>query len=191
MVPVHTNGVSASCTPGLLSEDKELRKAYENWMQWDKNTTTRNLIFEMAEAGKIEQLRKHLLTRLQFGTAGLRGRMGPGTNCMNDLVIIQTSQGLSSYVAKVRESNGTEPAVVIGYDGRHNSKTFAELTGVAFLNQGFKVYLASEVCPTPFVPFAVKYLKCDVGVMVTASHNPKDDNGYKVYWGNGAQVKYI
>lgn len=189
MVPVHTNGVSPSCLPGVLSDDKELRLAYDNWMRWDKNPKSRSQIVDMVKAGKADQLRKHLLKRLQFGTAGLRGLMGPGTSCMNDLVIIQTSQGLSSYVAKVAEQNGVKRSAVIGYDGRHNSKTFAELTAVAFYNQGFKVYLASQVCATPFVPFAVKYLKSSVGVMVTASHNPKDDNGYKVYWGNGAQVK--
>lgn len=187
MVPIHTNGLSANCSPGLLSEDKELRIAYENWMRWDKNPKTRDMILEMHEAGKIDQLRKHLLKRLQFGTAGLRGRMGPGTNCMNDLVIIQTSQGLGSYVNKICQET-CERSAVIGYDGRHNSRTFAELCALAFYKKGFKVFLFSQVCPTPFVPFAVKYLSCSVGVMVTASHNPKDDNGYKVYWGNGAQV---
>ncbi|ODN03111.1 Phosphoglucomutase-2 [Orchesella cincta] len=170
-------------TPGeknvVLAEDPELLTKFRKWMEWDQNETTRQQIQEMAELGQLDDLRKHLLKRLQFGTAGLRGRMGPGNNCMNDLVIIQTSQGLASYVMKTC-GNGNQLGAVVCYDGRHNSRRFAELTTVAFLNQGFKVYLSSQLCPTPFVPFAVKYLKCNVGVMVTASHNPKEDNGYKI-----------
>lgn len=185
MVPVHTNGLPAA--PLCLAEDQGLLTAYQSWMRWDKNTKTKGLIQEMADNEQLGELRNHLLKRLQFGTAGLRGRMGPGTSCMNDLLIIQTSQGLASYVANICE-NGCQRSAVIGYDGRYNSRRFAELSAIAFVNRGFKVYLSSEVCPTPFVPFSVKYLKCSVGVMVTASHNPKEDNGYKVYWGNGAQV---
>ncbi|XP_073990789.1 phosphoglucomutase 2 isoform X2 [Rhodnius prolixus] len=125
--------------------------------------------------------------RMEFGTAGLRGRMGPGYSQMNDLVIIQTAQGLLKYLL-TQPVEVLKNGLVIGYDGRHNSKRFAELTAGIFLQAGCPVYLYSEVCPTPFVPFGVTKFQAASGVMVTASHNPKEDNGYKVYWNNGAQI---
>lgn len=185
MVPVQANGIPSSAK--RFADDTELYTAFKNWMRWDKNYTTRTMVQKLSDTGDVEELRSILLKRLTFGTAGLRGRMGAGTTGMNDLVIIQTSQGLANYVMKVCE-NGRQRSAVVAYDGRHNSRRFAELTALAFINKGFKVFLSSTVCPTPYVPFAVKYLKSNVGVMVTASHNPKEDNGYKVYWGNGAQV---
>ena len=116
--------------------------------------------------------------------------MRAGYAGMNDLVIIQTSQGLSKYILSHYGSTLEIKAqgIVIGYDGRHNSKRFAERTAVAFLSQGIKVYLFQETVPTPFVPFAIRKLKALAGIVVTASHNPKDDNGYKVYFHNGAQI---
>ncbi|MCL4141056.1 UNVERIFIED_CONTAM: hypothetical protein GTU68_016705 [Idotea baltica] len=128
-----------------------------------------------------------MLSRLLFGTAGLRGRMGAGYACMNDLVIIQTSQGLGKYLVSVCPEAKTN-GIVIGYDSRHNSHRFARLAASAFLMCGIPVYLLGKICPTPFVPFTVMQFKASAGVMVTASHNPKEDNGYKVYWNNGAQI---
>ncbi|GLV32537.1 Phosphoglucomutase 2a [Carabus blaptoides fortunei] len=114
--------------------------------------------------------------------------MAAGYTCMNDLVIIQTAQGFLKHL----EENDTEllnaNGIVIGYDGRYNSKRFAELTTALFLHRGIRVHLFSAVTPTPFVPFAVTKWKCAAGIMVTASHNPKEDNGYKVYGWNGAQI---
>ena len=124
---------------------------------------------------------------MDFGTAGLRGRMGAGYAFMNDLVIIQTSQGLAKYLLEI-DNTCKDKGVIIGFDGRHNSFRFAQLTANAFLSLGIKVYLFSAVVPTPFVAFAIKTLSATAGVMVTASHNPKDDNGYKVYFSNGAQI---
>lgn len=139
---------------------------------------------------KYDLLASLLLSRLSFGTAGIRGKMGPGYSRMNELVIIQTSQGLARYLISVYGENSVESAssVVIGHDARHNSRKFAERTAGAFIQAGFKVYLFGKIVPTPFIPFAIQHLGAVAGVVVTASHNPKDDNGYKVYFGNGAQI---
>lgn len=106
---------------------------------------------------------------------------------MNELVVLQTSQGLCEYIA-AKHDGRYDFSIVIGYDGRYNSEDFAYRTAAPFLLKGCKVFMFSKLVPTPYVAFAVKRLGCAAGVMVTASHNPKDDNGYKVYWGNGAQI---
>jgi len=168
--------------------DGDLDKEIEEWLQWDKNEVTRGEIQSLCSDGDMAKLRKLLLSRLKFGTAGLRGQMGPGYSQMNDLVIIQTAQGLAVYLEDALEDVILKNGVVVGYDGRHNSKRWAELTATVLLNRNIPVRLFSEVCPTPFVPFTVLHYKCAAGVMVTASHNPKEDNGFKVYWQNGAQI---
>ena len=111
---------------------------------------------------QTEKLSQLLLNRLEFGTAGLRGRMGPGYAAMNDLVIIQTSQGLAKYLLEI-DNTCKDKGVIIGFDGRHNSFRFAELSANAFLSLGIKVYLYSALVPTPFVPFAVKTLSATAG----------------------------
>ncbi|KAM5490568.1 hypothetical protein MaudMau93_002372 [Microsporum audouinii] len=132
-------------------------------------------------------LEKRLRDRIQFGTAGLRGRMQAGFSCMNSLTVIQASQGLAKFVKATHQ--GTEqPSVVIGRDARHNSRKFAFLAANAFEAEGIHVWWYDNVNPTPFVPFAVLLKKANAGVMVTASHNPAQDNGYKVYFTNGAQI---
>ncbi|PSN50266.1 Phosphoglucomutase-2 [Blattella germanica] len=167
--------------------DTEVDGKIKEWLDWDKNQVTRNEISSLCESNNVEQLRKLLLKRLEFGTAGLRGAMGTGYSQMNDLVIIQTAQGLAIYLEECFRDLIYKQGVVIGYDGRHNSKRWAELTASILLNRNIPVYLYSKVCPTPFVAFAVLHYKSAAGVMVTASHNPKNDNGFKVYWQNGAQ----
>lgn len=157
------------------------------WLLWDKNEKTRKQIENLHKTGDVDQLQHLLLDRLTFGTAGLRGVMGPGYAAMNDLVIIQTSQGLAKYLLSTLP-DCTKKGVVISYDGRYNSHRFARLVAVAFLQLKIPVYLFSKITPTPFVPFAILQLGCSAGIMVTASHNPKDDNGYKVYWENGVQI---
>jgi phosphomannomutase len=111
---------------------------------------------------QYEKLSSLLLNRLTFGTAGIRGRMGAGYAAMNDLVLIQTSQGLAKYLTQI-DSFSQEKGVVIGFDGRHNSLRFAQLAANAFLAQNIKVYLFSDLVPTPFVPFAVKSLSAIAG----------------------------
>lgn len=129
------------------------------------------------------------MTRLAFGTAGLRGVMRAGYNGMNELVVIQTAQGLMRYVKQCYpEVKDQQRGVVFGYDGRYQSKRFAELSAGIFLEAQIPVYLYGKTVATPMVPFAVMEKQCLAGVMVTASHNPKEDNGYKVYWTNGAQI---
>ncbi len=125
---------------------------------------------------------------MAFGTAGLRARMGAGYSFMNCLTVIQTSQGLAQYIKDQSKLPGGQ-SVVIGYDVRKNSKKFAELAAIAFIKQGFSVFFFDGYVHTPLVSFAVKLLGTSAGVMVTASHNPAQDNGYKVYWGpDGCQI---
>lgn len=125
-------------------------------------------------------------SRLPFGTAGLRGKMGPGINAMNRGLVQQTALGLSLTIKQ--DFSVERPRVVIGYDARHNSKIFAEDSAQIFASQGFEVFLFDELCATPVLSYAVIYLKAQFGLMVTASHNPAADNGYKIYWDNGAQI---
>ncbi|XP_029048774.1 phosphoglucomutase-2 [Osmia bicornis bicornis] len=163
----------------------DLDDKINEWLQWNKGQNAEQEIEELIQNSNNEVLSKLFLKRLEFGTAGLRGRMGPGYSQMNDLVIVQTGQGLSKYIL---DTNATKRSVIIGYDGRYYSKRFAELTAAIFVAKNVKVYLFSKVVPTPFIPYGVLKYKCAAGIMITASHNPKDDNGYKVYWENGAQI---
>ncbi|KAB0802826.1 hypothetical protein PPYR_05012 [Photinus pyralis] len=171
------------------SGNVELDKKIGEWLSWDQNEKTSAEIRAYVETANFNELSKILLNRISFGTAGLRGKMASGYTCMNDLVVVQTAQGLLKYLEgsdqlELLRKNG----IVIGYDGRYNSKRFAELSAAIFLHKGYLVRLFSTVNPTPFVPFAVSKWKCAAGIMVTASHNPKQDNGYKVYGYNGSQI---
>ncbi|KAK6636317.1 hypothetical protein RUM43_009976 [Polyplax serrata] len=169
------------------TSNPDLDKKIEEWLKWDKNEKTLKEVQTMVNNRDYKKLSNLFLNRLEFGTAGLRARMGAGYNQMNDLVVIQTAQGLCEYLLNFFNDTQVR-GIVLGYDGRYNSKRFAELTASVFLSKNIKVFLFSDLCPTPFIPFAVKKYDCVAGVMVTASHNPKDDNGYKVYWRNGAQI---
>ncbi|GAM22130.1 hypothetical protein SAMD00019534_053050, partial [Acytostelium subglobosum LB1] len=170
-----------------MSTTTSINKLAQDWLKWDKNPKTRAEIQELVEQNDVKELTARLENRIAFGTAGLRGPMKAGFSCMNDLTVIQASQGLCLYVIDTIP-NAIKSGVVIGYDGRYNSKEFAKYTAATFLSKGYKVYLFSKVVPTPYVAFAVTDLKASIGVMITASHNPKDDNGYKVYWENGCQI---
>ncbi|XP_065838577.1 phosphopentomutase-like [Oscarella lobularis] len=166
----------------------ELNSKLEEWLLWDKNETTSQEMLEIAQrkdTGKLEEL---LLNRMAFGTAGLRARMGPGYSQMNDLTIVQTTQGFCRYLESKFPESVHRRGVVIGYDARHNSKRFGHLAAAVFLSQGIRVQLFSDIAMTPYVPFSVTHFNAVAGIMVTASHNPKEDNGYKVYWENGAQI---
>ena len=124
---------------------------------------------------------------LEFGTGGLRGVMGVGSNRMNRYTVGMTTQGVANYV-KMCFSSDLKPKVVISYDNRHCSKEFALVTAKVFAANGFDVFLFDNLRPTPELSFAIRELKCRCGVMMTASHNPKEYNGYKFYWEDGAQV---
>ena len=124
-------------------------------------------------------------TDLSFGTGGLRGLMGPGTNRLNIYTIQKATQGLANYI--LRQGNPSS-GVFIGFDSRHNSKEFAWQAALVLAGNQIPVFLLKEIRPTPFVSFSCRYKKCQAAIMITASHNPKEYNGYKVYWGDGAQV---
>ncbi|KAK3099451.1 hypothetical protein FSP39_004554 [Pinctada imbricata] len=170
-----------------MSGNEEINAKVKEWLDWDKNVTTRAEIEELVATNNVDELKNRLLKRMEFGTAGLRARMGAGYSQMNDLTIIQTTQGLTKYLLDTND-NVQRQGVVVGYDGRHNSERFAWLTAAVLINKGIPVFLYSNLCPTPYVPYAVLFYKAAAGIMVTASHNPKEDNGYKVYWDNGAQI---
>ncbi|XP_006629979.2 phosphopentomutase [Lepisosteus oculatus] len=173
--------------------DAELDAAIKQWLRFDKNPKTSEAVRRLASEGDLEELRACFGSRMEFGTAGLRAAMGAGVSRMNDLTIVQTTQGFCGYLEKSfpdLKSRG----VVVGFDARAHppsggsSRRFANLAATVFISRGVPVYLFSDITPTPFVPYAVSHLKLCAGIMVTASHNPKQDNGYKVYWDNGAQI---
>lgn len=123
---------------------------------------------------------------LEFGTGGLRGVMGAGSNCMNQYTVGIATQGLANYLLKTYP--GKKIQVAIAHDSRNNSRFFAEVTANVFSANGIHVHLFAELRPTPLLSFAIRFLKCQSGVVITASHNPKEYNGYKAYWNDGAQV---
>ncbi|KAI1707896.1 phosphoglucomutase/phosphomannomutase, alpha/beta/alpha domain I domain-containing protein [Ditylenchus destructor] len=171
----------------MACSDSELQQLVDKWLAWDKNEKTRQEIQDLSQKGDLCSLRSRMLGKLAFGTAGVRCRMEAGFARLNDLTVIQISHGMAKHV--INEFGAQKlRGIAVGYDGRFNSKRFAELSANVFIQNGIKVYLFSDVVPTPVVSFATKALNCDAGLMVTASHNPKDDNGYKVYWSNGAQI---
>src|SRR5687768_8937802 len=123
---------------------------------------------------------------LEFGTGGLRGIMGAGSNCMNKYTVGVATQGLCNYLLKTYP--GKKIKVALAHDSRNNSPYFTQITADVFSANGIEVYKFAELRPTPLLSFAIRYLKCDSGVVITASHNPKEYNGYKAYWNDGAQV---
>ncbi|KAG9342451.1 hypothetical protein JZ751_016453 [Albula glossodonta] len=173
--------------------DIKLDHAIKQWMRFDKNPKTLAAVRGMVKEREVEKLKRCFGARMEFGTAGLRAAMGPGISQMNDLTIIQTTQGFCTYLEK-SFPDLKERGVVIGFDARADpssggsSKRFAALAATVLISHGVPVYLFSDITPTPFVPFTVSHLRLCAGIMVTASHNPKRDNGYKVYWENGAQI---
>ena len=164
-----------------------LRLLATDWMNRDPDPLTREEIRTMLNSHDDEAIRSAFGARLQFGTAGLRGEMGAGPNRMNRLLVRRVGVGLARYLL-THAHDAPEQGVVVGYDGRHNSREFAEDTAAVLAARGFRVYLADRTVATPVLAFAVTDLGCCAGVMVTASHNPPKDNGYKVYWSNGAQI---
>ena len=157
------------------------------WLQKDPDPKTREELQYLVEEQMTAELEDRFNTRLQFGTAGLRGKVGCGPNRMNRLVIQETSAGLADYLIK-QVSNAKERGVVIGYDGRPDSQQFAQDAAAVLAAHGIKVYLTHKVAPTPVVAFGVKHFHAAAAIVVTASHNPPEYNGFKVYWENGAQI---
>ncbi|GKZ87066.1 hypothetical protein CBS63078_1925 [Aspergillus niger] len=167
--------------------EDSLSPLIQKWLEWDQDPSTRGEIERLRDAGELTELQQRLQKRIQFGTAGLRGRMAAGFSCMNCLTVIQASQGLAMYLKK-HHGDIASYGVVIGHDARYNSAKFAALAANAFIAQRIPVWFYSEPSVTPTVPFGVTQLHAAAGIMVTASHNPAQDNGYKVYFKNGAQI---
>ena len=167
--------------------ENQLAQVVKNWQTLDPDPTTKDELDKLLNAGDEHTLNDRFNGRLQFGTAGLRGVVGAGPNRMNLLVIQQTSAGLGHYLLSQIEK-AAERGVVIGYDGRPDSKRFAQMSAQVLMQLGIKTYLTDRVCPTPLVAFGVTHLNAVAGVVITASHNPPEYNGFKVYWENGAQI---
>ncbi|MCF6350542.1 MAG: phospho-sugar mutase [Flavobacteriaceae bacterium] len=165
--------------------NKEIIKKAKLWLQkpFDKNTQelTQQLINE-----NTTNLTESFYKNLTFGTGGMRGIMGVGTNRINKYTLGKNTQGISNYLHKIFPNK--KLSVAIAYDCRHNSKKFAKEVAHVFSANHIKVYLFKDLRPTPELSFAVKELKCDVGIVLTASHNPPEYNGYKVYFNDGAQI---
>jgi len=190
-----------------IEEKRAIDGLVENWLNIDINPDSQREIRDLQQAGEYKVLDGKLTKRIAFGTAGLRSEMTSGFAHMNDVTILQASQGLVEYVV----AGNTDPSIVIGYDHRFNSQRFAEITASVALSQGVKVYYLGSVenlsqetlryeggashssdgssfVHTPSVPFTIDHFHASAGVMVTASHNPAKDNGFKVYYNNGCQI---
>ncbi|CAH6989442.1 Phosphoglucomutase [Vibrio chagasii] len=158
-----------------------------NWLARDPDPRTREELQHLIDEGVHDELEDRFTQRLEFGTAGLRGKVGCGPNRMNRLVIQETATGLGHYLIE-HVANATMRGVVVGYDGRLDSKQFAIDTTSVLTALGIKVYLTSNVAATPIVAFGIEHFNAAAAVVVTASHNPPEYNGFKVYWENGAQI---
>lgn len=167
---------------------QHLFEAARKWAAQDPDTETREELLALIESGDTAELESRMGARLDFGTAGLRGELGAGPNRMNRVLVAQTAAGIRDHVL---ENFDSEPSVVIGFDGRINSAIFARDTAEIFAAAGIQTMLFDGVVPTPVLAFAGKALGTSAAIMVTASHNPPRDNGYKVYLGGpngGSQI---
>lgn len=176
-------------------ELKQIMATAQTWLDGNYDAETKAQVKAMMEAEDKTELIDSFYRTLEFGTGGLRGIMGPGTNRMNKYVVAQATQGYANYLNKVaREggyktlSKGGQVSVVVGHDCRNHGREFAETVADVMAANGIRVYLFESLRPTPEVSFAIRHLGCQGGVNVTASHNPKEYNGYKAYWEDGSQV---
>ena len=159
----------------------------QTWLTGNYNEETKAEIRQLLDKDDKTELIDSFYRDLEFGTGGLRGIMGAGTNRMNIYTVGTATQGLSNYLI-AQFPDVQQISVVIGYDCRNNSSKFAEISADIFSANGIKVYLFNELRPTPEVSFAIRQLGCQSGIVLTASHNPKEYNGYKAYWNDGAQM---
>lgn len=171
-----------------ISFDATTQKNVDLWLQGKYDEGTKAEIRRLLQSDP-KQVIDAFFTNLTFGTAGLRGIMGVGTNRMNVYTVRAATQGLANYIKKaVPGINAQPPGVFIGYDSRHQSRRFAEETAKVLAGNGIRSYLCKDIRPTPFVSFGCRYKHCIAAIMITASHNPAEYNGYKVYWSDGGQV---
>jgi len=169
-------------------KDKHNEAIYERaraWTSSEYDENTRNEVLDMIENDEA-RLVDSFYKDLEFGTGGLRGIMGSGTNRMNRYTVGMATQGMSNYLKK--NFGGSNISVAIAHDCRNNSRLFSEITAGIFSANGFQVYLFESLRPTPELSFAIRHLGCNSGVIITASHNPPEYNGYKAYWDDGGQI---
>ena len=173
---------------------KDVMAKAQTWLDGNYDQETKDAVKAMMEAEDKTELIDSFYRTLEFGTGGLRGLMGPGINRMNKYIVAQATQGYANYLLKVQREGGFTTlkgdtvSVVVGHDCRNNGRLFAETVAKVFAANGIKVYLFESLRPTPEVSFAIRHLSAQGGVNVTASHNPKEYNGYKAYWEDGSQV---
>lgn len=165
---------------------EEFMKNYERWLASNKLGESERAELE-ALRGNEDEIKERFSSLLSFGTAGLRGTMAMGMHNMNIYTVTQATQGFAAYIRACGE-DAVKRGVVVGCDSRHNSRRFSRATAAVMANNGIKVYLFASIQPTPELSFAVRRLGATAGVNITASHNPKQYNGYKAYWSDGAQL---
>lgn len=176
------------------NELNQVMSVAKTWTQAPFDSETRRQVQAMMDAADKTELIDSFYRTLEFGTGGLRGIMGPGTNRMNAYIVAQATQGFANYLLKVQRAGGFSTlrgdrlSVVVGHDCRNHGREFALTVADVFAANGIRVYLFESLRPTPEVSFAIRHLSCQGGVNVTASHNPKEYNGYKAYWEDGSQV---
>jgi phosphoglucomutase len=162
--------------------DHSIQDKVSVWLSGNYDQATKDAISSL----QTDELADSFYRNLEFGTGGLRGIMGVGTNRMNKYTVGMATQGFANYLKK---TYGNEPmSVVIGHDSRNNSRFFTETTAGVFAANGIQVYLFEALRPTPELSYAIRRLGCKAGVVCTASHNPKEYNGYKAYWNDGGQL---
>ena len=169
-----------------MNIDPQILSRAEAWLTGDFDEETRNQVKEMIENNPQEVV-ESFYQDLEFGTGGLRGIMGVGTNRMNKYTVGMATQGLANYLKKIFPGR-KQISVAIAFDCRNNSPYFARITADVFSANGFYVYLFEALRPTPELSFAIRHLGCQSGIVITASHNPKEYNGYKAYWEDGSQL---
>ena len=164
--------------------EKDYRAVAAEWMGPEYDEATRKEVFDLFQ-GDGKELEDRFYRTLEFGTGGLRGVLGAGTNRMNRYTVSMATQGLANYL-KQQFPEGS--SVAISYDSRHCSRDFAMISAKVLLSNGIRAYIFDNIRPTPELSFAIRHLGCQAGIMITASHNPKEYNGYKVFWADGAQI---
>lgn len=169
-----------------MNVEEQVTAKANAWLNGNYDEETKREIRRMLDSDDKTELVESFYKDLEFGTGGLRGIMGAGSNRMNIYTVGAATQGLANYLK--REFRGREISVVVGYDCRNNSKLFAQTVANIFSGNGIKVYLFESLRPTPEISFAIRHFRCQSGVIITASHNPKIYNGYKAYWEDGAQI---
>jgi phosphomannomutase len=169
----------------IMHIEQKILDLVKEWLRptFDQNTQTE---IEALMTSDPKGLEDAFYKNLEFGTGGMRGIMGVGTNRINKYTLGKNTQGLSNYLKKCFPNEDLK--VAIAYDCRKNSDTLAKIVADIFSANGIKVYLFSELRPTPELSFALKHLNCHAGIVLTASHNPPEYNGYKVYWQDGGQI---